>query len=332
MKEKHFHISYLSSITDNSMICMGVKMDYIKAIIYIGAKAGKYANDISKESLQIMKAETGCNTVIFNIGAFQETAHSENVDYMHECMQTDAELIEMIDFARKLDLKVILKPVVNCKDGTWRAYISFFEIDVVCEPKWSNWFKSYTQFQLHYAEIAEQTRCDMLIVGSDMVQAERKETEWRNLIKEVRNVYSGLLSYTADKYQEENVKWWDALDVISSCGYYPKEDFGKELDRIEQLAKKYQKPYFMGEIGCKSTAGSAVMPNRWALQGSLNLEEQAGYFEEVLKVCKRKDFVRGIGIWSWSYNLPEDKLAQADKGYRLYLKPACKVIHKQWNE
>ena len=53
-------------------------------------------------------------------------------------------------------IRVGLKPTVNCKDGTWRAYISFFEHDVPCEPKWENWFASYVEFQTHYARIAEE--------------------------------------------------------------------------------------------------------------------------------------------------------------------------------
>ncbi|MNN23996.1 hypothetical protein D3C81_1374100 [compost metagenome] len=54
-------------------------------------------------------------------------------------------------------MKVCLKPIVNCADGTWRAHINFFDKDVPCEPKWSEWFRSYTAFILHYAVIAQES-------------------------------------------------------------------------------------------------------------------------------------------------------------------------------
>ena len=58
--------------------------------------------------------------------------------------------------------------------------------------------------------------------------------EWRALIAEVRAVYDGLVTYNCDKYQEDHVGWWDAVDVISSSGYYPVDDWENQLDRIER--------------------------------------------------------------------------------------------------
>ena len=37
----------------------------------------------------------------------------------------------------------------------------FFDIDVPCESKWSVWFDAYTDFECHYAGIAEETGCYM---------------------------------------------------------------------------------------------------------------------------------------------------------------------------
>ena len=79
----------------------------------------------------------------------------------------------MIHYAKSLDLNVILKPMVNVSDGTWRAHINFFDMDVPCEPKWSDWFKSYNDFILHYADIAEETGCEMFVIGCELVNADR---------------------------------------------------------------------------------------------------------------------------------------------------------------
>lgn len=55
----------------------------------------------------------------------------------------------------------------------------------------------------------------------------------------------GLVSYNTDKYQEDHVSWWDCVDVISSSGYYPIDQWEQELDRIEKTVLKYRKPFFL---------------------------------------------------------------------------------------
>lgn len=61
----------------------------------------------------------------------------------------------------------------------------------------------------------------MLIAGCEMVMSEHREKEWREVIAAIRECYDGTVSYNTDKYQEDRVKWWDCVDVISSSGYYP---------------------------------------------------------------------------------------------------------------
>lgn len=85
--------------------------------------------------------------------------------------------------------------------------------------------------------------------------------------------YHGLVSYNTDKYQEAHVSWWDCVDVISSSGYYPIDQWEQELDRIEKTVLKYRKPFFFAEAGCMSRKGSGMIPNNWELQGELHLEE-----------------------------------------------------------
>ena len=61
--------------------------------------------------------------------------------------------------------------------------------------------------------------------------------------------YHGLVSYNTDKYQEDHVSWWDCVDVISSSGYYPIDQWEQELDRIEKVVQKFKKPFFFAEAG-----------------------------------------------------------------------------------
>lgn len=216
---------------------------YLRHDICTIARKGSYQEKSAFDSLKKMKENTNSNFVILAPNGLQDTAQSEEICYTSEATVSDDELKGMIDYAKELGMRVALKPTVNCKNGTWRAHVNFFDEDVVCEPKWCNWFESYTEFQLHYARLAKEMGVEMHIAGCEMVMAERREAEWRKLIADIRSEFDGLVSYNTDKYQEHNVKWWDAVDVISSSGYYPLEDWENQLDRIEAVVKKFQKPF-----------------------------------------------------------------------------------------
>ena len=287
------------------------------------ARKGSFCTEETKESLRLMTERTGANFVIFVPSGLQETPQSETIEFSDGVQMGDDELEEMIDYARDLGLMVALKPTVNCKNGTWRAHISFFDEDVPCEPKWGNWFQAYTEFQLHYAAIAQRKGCEMFIAGCEMVMSEHREAEWRKLISDIKKVYSGPVSYNTDKYQEHNVTWWDAVDVISSSGYYPAGDWEHQLDRIEQVVKKFNKPFFFAETGCMSAAGSAAVPNDWRVKGEYAPQEQADWFAEMLSSGAKRDWLKGFAIWSWSGSLHGEHVKY---GYDIYQKPAETVV------
>lgn len=303
-------------------------MDFIKGITFAPfARKNILSKKSAKQSLDTMIENTNADFIILVPNGIQETPQSESIDYKTDATMWDSELEEFIHYAHSRELRVALKPTVNCRNGTWRAHINFFDEDVPCEPKWRNWFKSYTDFQLHYAEIAQKTECEMFIAGCEMVQTERREEEWRKLISEIRKVYSGLISYNTDKYQEHNVKWWDAVDVISSSGYYPINDWENQLDRIEKVVREFNKPFFFAECGCMSTENSNLVPNDWSVKGELDLQGQEAWFEAMFKACEKREWINGFAVWDWPGVLYSRSKALKDKGYRIYGKPAEKVIN-----
>ena len=171
-------------------------MKFIKGVTFAPfVPSGCLGTEEAKESLVKMKERTGADFVILAPGAVQATPISEEIDFRSERTMTDAELIDTIRQAKSLGLRVALKPTVNCADGTWRGHIHFFDVDVPCEPKWGNWFASYTAFQLHYAKIAEEEGCELFIAGCEMVMTEIREKEWRKLIADIREVFHGPVSY-----------------------------------------------------------------------------------------------------------------------------------------
>ncbi|MNO60005.1 hypothetical protein D3C76_506060 [compost metagenome] len=291
---------------------------------------GTWGTKEASASMEKMAESTSINWTAIAFSALQATAFSTDIPYWEEPTVTDEEIKWSISKAKSLGLKVCLKPIVNCADGTWRAHINFFDRDVPCEPKWSDWFASYSNYILHFAQIAEDTGCEMFCIGCEMVQTDRREQEWRKLISEVRKVYTGIVTYNCDKYQEDNVTWWDDLDVISSSGYYPINDWDTQLDRIEAVVKKFNKPFIFMEAGCPSRTGSSAIPNDWNLQGEANEAEQANFYRQMLSKCNARDWVGGLMLWDWPAKLYDRNQGSADDGYCVYGKEAESVIREHY--
>lgn len=307
-------------------------MEFIKGVTFAPfAPRGALSEDCAKESLKRLVERTGANMIMLVPAALQETAQSEYMDFQSDATMSDDELRRIIDLAQGLGLWVALKPTVNCRNGTWRAHINFFDEDVPCEPKWGVWFGSYGEFQLHYAKIAQESGCRMFLPGCEMVQSERREKEWRKLLAEIRGVFGGLLSYNTDKYQEHNVKWWDAVDVISSSGYYPLGDWERQLDRIEPVVKKYGKPFFFAECGCMSVKGSSQVPNDWGIVGDASPSEQADWYRDMFAACEKRSWVNGFVVWDWGWRQYPLEEALRHKGYDIYGKPAEQVVARAEN-
>lgn len=308
-------------------------MEYIKGVTFAPfACKGTFKREKTYESLEALKERTGANFIILVPNGLQDTPQSEEIDFQGMAALDDEELEEMIAYAKSLGLRVALKPTVNCKNGTWRAHINFFDIDVICEPKWSNWFKAYTEFQIHYAKIAERCGCEMFIAGCEMVQSERREAEWRKLIADIREVYHGLVSYNTDKYQEDHVLWWDCVDVISSSGYYPITEWEEQLDRIEKVVKKFQKPFFFAEAGCMSVAGSNQVPNNWSVKGDWDEQGQADWYEDMFRACQKRSWVEGFAIWDWPDTLYPLDAVTKQNNYAIYGKKAETVVKKYYQD
>lgn len=285
---------------------------------------GALTGEPVRAELRRLRDLTGANTVVLCPGAVQPGPFAEAIDWTGAHTTGDEELLALTRYARELGLRVFWKPTVNCLDGTWRARISFFDHEVPGETNWGPWFAAYTAFQLHFAALAQQAGVELLILGCEMTQTEHREAEWRALIAAVRRVYGGPLAYNCDKYGEEHVPWWDAVDVMASSGYYPIDRLDENLDRIEQVVRRLQKPFFFAEAGCMRVAGSALLPNDWTLQGAPDDGEQDRWYRAFLAACARRPRLGGAALWDWPLN------AARDSAYSFCHSPALATIRTAW--
>ena len=129
-----------------------------------------------------------------------------------------------------------------------------------------------------------------------MIGTEHKEEHWRELIRQVREIYHGPLVYNANHGKEDNVKWFDALDFIGTSAYYPVAKAGgasaeemtaaweEPKKNLRRLWEKFGKKIIFMEIGCRSARGCACIP--WDFvhgEYERDEEEQANFYESALR-------------------------------------------------
>lgn len=288
----------------------------------------------AKKEIDYQISECKVNAVTFSFAAQQEHCYSTEINWTGNHMPENGQLAELIQYSRENGLKTIVKPMLNVNDGYWRAYIRFFDEDVPCEPKWKDWFKSYNEYLEYYARFCEKNNVDMLIIGCELVGTDHRQDEWRTLVGKIRKVYNGLLTYNCDKYQEHNVKWWDALDYISSSGYYPVGTISKELDRIEEVSKKFNLPFIFTEAGCPSVKGASKIPNDWFLieNGEACEEEQYNYFKELFEESSKRTFIKGFCLWDWAIKSPQSQEEKLAFDYSVKFKKSEKLIKEYFQK
>ena len=127
----------------------------------------------------------------------------------------DALIRGVIANAHDQGMSVLLMPVIQIgtvEAGDWRGTIR--------PDDESLWWTSYRRFVLHYARLAASEGVELLCVGSELSSMEQEEAQWLRLIAEVRRVYDGQLTYSANWDHYEDVGFWPQVDYVGLSGYY----------------------------------------------------------------------------------------------------------------
>lgn len=314
---------------------------FVKGMTYgWGATRGDYRQPYAVDSLQKLK-ETGSEWIALSFWTYQDTVHDTKITFDYGYTVTDRDIMFAVQEAHRLGLKVCLKPVVNSKDGIWRAHIGFPD-EPGADAYWDEWFQSYTNFIIHYAELAAELNCEMFCIGCEMVKTEHKADHWRALIAKVRDSYDGPIIYNANHGKEDGVTWFDAVDLIGTSAYYPvanqpgdseetmMNNWLPVRDKMEQLHKKFNKPIVFMEIGCRSALGCATMP--WDFMHRdlpFSEDEQANFYSSVIKVFWDMPWFSGFFWWDWSTKLYPRSEAKSNRGFDIYGKKAEEIV-KAW--
>ncbi len=267
---------------------------------------------------------------------------------------TDDELRSIIRKVKKKGIKVILKPHVDTIDFGMKKN----SCRGCLRPKdWDKWFENYEKFILHYASLAEDENVDLFVIGTELdtsiTQPKNSEKKWRNIIKKVRAVYSGPITYSVSCHQAcfspSQIKFWDALDYIGFEPYFGLTDknnptieemknaFKEKLNKFAKpLYEKYKKPIIFTETNVYSWDGVNKEPigigNIDTSKAKPDYFEQAAYYEAVFQAIENIDWVKGVIWWAWYLDSVEREpylYAEGDIWDSFVRKPAGQVM-KKW--
>ncbi len=236
--------------------------------------------------------------------------------------------------AHAAGIKTILKPHIWVRES-WPG-----EIEMKSEADWQRWFQQYTKFILYYATLAEEENIEILCIGTELHKT-IKQPAWRDLIKKIKAIYKGKLTYAANFDGEfESVPFWDELDYIGIQGYFPltKNEnptveelivgWKQPIRSMEAIHRKFKKPILLTELGYKSTTDAGIEPWRWPERNEPNISDQtqARCYQAFFQTVWPLPWLEGVYFWKW-YPHPPKNLVLGD--FTPQGKPAEKIM-KEW--
>jgi glycosyl hydrolase family 113 len=282
------------------------------------ANAG-YAGSKSMDSLHQLKA-SGVQWIAAIPYGFMENHDSTKIHMSGHNIygESDESMFQLKLDAQKLGLKIMMKPQIWLHEG-WPGSINMNSAE-----DWNEWFESYEQWIIHYALISELMHADLFCIGTELVEATTQHPErWRQIIAQVRQVYSGPIVYAANWGKEfEEITFWDSLDYMGLDNYYPvrtsvdqspdgiRAAFLEQKSKLKGLASRWQKPLLFTEIGymANATAGMGSRENEYA---KYDEAMQAECYKLALETYWNEPWFAGMYWWKWFSN-PDDTGVDAD--------------------
>lgn len=297
---------------------------------------GSDASQTSKEKLKTL----GVNWISVTRFGWMEGSKASEVRYdRYRPFETEANLLtQEVEQARKLNMKVMLKPHVWVGGGGWIGDLRPSDEN----GGWDAFFQSYKTFILKYAELGQKLNVELFCIGVELKSATgRFKEKWTDIIDAVRQVYKGKLVYASNWDETPNVVFWDKVDALGVDFYGPLTNeyepsmqtlvngVKKYLDSYVGIANRHNIPVIFTEVGYRSTVASFRQPHIWPEQLPEDqrkvdvLSQAVGYAAFLTAVSQYKE-VQGIFWWKWFTDMQTDE--EGEIGFSPFGKLASKVL------
>jgi hypothetical protein len=223
-------------------------------------------------------------------------------------------------------LSVMLVPHLWVESGEWRALI-----DPGSDAGWRRWSESYGAFLKGWAKVAADSQVDLLSVGVELRSwvTSTRAPSFSALVHDVRAIYKGPLTYSANWDDVDDTVILGDVDVIGINAFYPlAEKEGADLrtlreggervrTRVQKLASNWQKPVLFTEIGYTTRKDPAVKPWEWpdAMKNVVvDQKAQADAYAGLLGPLLEEPAFAGFFVWR-VYADPDDVSQEAEWGF-----------------
>lgn len=305
MKRKVLSTIYFLTVFAVVSVCAPIVQAVdMKGVSYTAWGPYDMLSEDSDNSLAKARSD-GCNWLAICVWWFQDNVNSTTIEPDYALYSATPEsVIHAINTCHELGMKVMLKPMVDCRNGVWRGNIN---------PS-SGWFSSYQDFIIFWAQLAEENKVESFCIGCEFVKTVSWSSSWETVIQNARLYYTGPMTYAANHGNENNISWWDELDYIGIDAYYALT--GKNNPTLNELKSAWQSransieswrnsnwpgmKIAFTEVGYQSVDGTNRTP--WYTDPSthpLDFQEQVDCYEALLSVCKQRSWWLGVFWWNW---------------------------------
>jgi Glycoside Hydrolase Family 113 len=223
-------------------------------------------------------------------------------------------------------LRVLLVPHLWVESGGWRA-----EIDPGSDQGWAAWAESYRAFLLAWTEVAKEAHADMLSVGVELRSwlTTRRAPSFLPILAEVRRIYPGPITYSANWDDVENTVILGMLDVIGINAFYPLAEKdgapasellvgGRRVaEQVRRLHDAWGKPVLFTEFGYTTRPDPAIRPWEWPdsmRRVRVDQVAQADAYRALLSPLLDEPSFLGFFVWR-VYADPDDVSQEAEWGF-----------------
>ena len=240
--------------------------------------------------------------------------------------QNARDVARAVAMAHGQGLRVMLVPHLWVESGQWRALI-----DPKTDEGWARWAASYARFAGAWAEVAEASGADMFSAGVELRSwvTTPRAPSFARILADLRRVYHGLLTYSANWDDVEQTVVLGAVDVIGINAFYPLADVAgaseRELaaggqrvrERVHRLAEAWHKPVLFTETGYTTRPDPAVRPWEWPdsmTAVKVDQPAQAAAYRALLAPLLDEPDFAGFFVWR-VYADPDDVSQEAPWGF-----------------
>jgi len=218
---------------------------------------------------------------------------------------------QYIELMHKNNIQVMLKPQIWIGGGEFTGFI-----DMKSESDWQVFEKKYADMILLYAKLAEETQTKLFCLGTELHNFVIKRPDfWVQLIKEIKAVYSGKLTYAENWDKIDHVPFWNQLDYIGVDAYFPiseaqtstldaiKTTWQPISENLKALSESHQIPILFTEFGYRSIDYAGKTPwesNR--VNGQINEKAQAVLLQGLMESLWIKTWFAGGFLWKWFHH------------------------------